>query len=77
MLYQVTELMGTQRRNLLNVVSHVEEYRWSTPPEMAEFANKELWEVRSRRGSVLLKLRRPDNIDPLKKLDDFLLELLT
>lgn len=72
--------MGTQRRNLLNVVSHVEEYRWSAPPEMAEFANKNSEKFipnKSVKETVLSKLRRPDNIDPVKKLDDFLLELLT
>ena len=61
------------------IVSEEEEYRWSLPADMAEYANENLEKFipeKDVQEATLLKLSRPENIDPVKKLDDFLLELL-
>ena len=46
---------------------------------MTEYANENLEKFipdKDVKEAILLKLPRPKNIDPVKKLDDFLLELL-
>ena len=61
------------------IASEEEEYRWSLPADMAEYANEKsemFIPDKDVKEGFLLKLPRPENIDPVKKLDDFLLELL-
>ena len=61
------------------IVSEEEEYRWSLPADMTEYANensKKFMPDNDVKEAILLKLPRQGNIDPVKKLDDFLLELL-
>ena len=61
------------------MVSQEEEYRWSHPVDIAKYANENSEKFipdRDVKEAILLKLSRPENIDPVKKLDDFLLELL-
>ena len=62
-----------------NIVSEEEEYGWSLLADMAEYANENSEKFipdKDVKEAILLKLPRPENIDPVKKLDDFLLELL-
>ena len=62
------------------IVSEEENYRWSLLADMTEYANENLEKFipdKDVKEAILLKLPRPKNIDPVKKLDDFLLELLT
>ena len=61
------------------IVSEEGEYRWSVPADMTEYANENLEKFipdKDVKEVILLKLPRPENIDPVKKLDDFLSELL-
>ena len=60
------------------IVSEEEEYRWSLPADMTEYANEnsKTFIPDNVKEAILLKLPRQGNIDPVKKLDYFLLELL-
>ena len=61
------------------IVSEEEEFRWSLPADTVEYANKNSEKFipdKDVKEAILLKLPRPENIDPVKKLEDFLLELL-
>ena len=56
------------------IVSEEEEYRWSLPADMAEYAHENSEKFitdKDVKEPILLKLPRPENIDPVKKLDDF------
>ena len=60
-------------------VSENGEYRWSLPADMAEYSNKNSEKFlpgKDVKEAILLKMPRPENIDPVRKLDEFLLELL-
>ena len=61
------------------IVSEEEEFRWSLPADTVEYANKNSEKFipdKDVKEAILLKFPRPENIDPVKKLDEFLLELL-
>ena len=61
------------------LVSGEEEYRWSLPADIAEYDNENSEKFipdKDVQEAILLKLPRPENIDPVKKLDDYLSELL-
>ena len=65
--------------NRFKIVSKEDEYWWSLPADMTEYANENPEKfIRDKdvKEAIWLKLPRPENIDPVKKLDDFLLELL-
>ena len=56
------------------IVSEEEEYRWSLPADMAEYAHENSEKFitdKDVKEPILLKLPRPENIDLVKKLDDF------
>ena len=60
-------------------MSKEDEYWWSLPADTTEYANENPEKfIRDKdvKEAIWLKLPRPENIDPVKKLDDFLLELL-
>ena len=60
-------------------VSQEEVYRWSLPPDMADYAKENSEKFISHKDvkeAILLNLPKPDNVNPVKKLDDILLELL-
>ena len=66
--------MGVDQKDLKK-----EEYRWSLIADMAEYANENSEKFildKAVKEAILLKLPRPGNTDPVKKLNDFLLELL-
>ena len=51
------------------IVSEEEEYRWSLPAGMAEYANADPEKFipdKDVKEAILLKLRRRENIDPVK-----------
>ena len=61
------------------IASEEEEYRLALRANMAEYGNKNSERFipdKDVKEAILLKLPRPENIDPIKKLNDFLLELL-
>ena len=56
------------------IVSEEEEYRWSLPADMAEYAHENSEKFitdKDVKEPILLKLPRPESIDLVKKLDDF------
>ena len=65
--------------NRFKIVSKEDEYWWSLLADMTEYANENPEKfIRDKdvKEAIWLKLPRPGNIDPVKKLNDFLLELL-
>ena len=60
-------------------MSKEDEYWWSLLADMTEYANENPEKfIRDKdvKEAIWLKLPRPGNIDPVKKLNNFLLELL-
>ena len=67
------------RSKQFKIVSEEEECMWSLPAIMAEYANENSEKFipdKDLKEAILLKLPRPESIDPVKKLGDFLSELL-
>ena len=61
------------------IVSEEDEYRSSLLVDMTEYSNENSEKFipdKDVKERILLKLPRPENIDPVKNLDAFLLELL-
>ena len=61
------------------IVSEEDEYRWCLPADMAEYASEHSEKFIPDKNfieAILLKLSRPENIDPVKKLYNLLLKLL-
>ena len=70
--------MGVHKKRF-KIVSKEKEYRWSLPADMAEYANDNAEKFipdKDMNEAILWKLPRPEKIDLVKKLHDFLLELL-
>ena len=64
--------------NRFKIKSKEDEYWWSLPADITEYANENSEKfIRDKdvKEAIWLKLPRQENIDPVKKLDDFLLEL--
>ena len=60
------------------MVSQEEEYRWSHPVDIAKYANENSEKFipdRDVKEAILLKLSRPENIDPVKKLHNISLPM--
>ena len=67
----------TSRR--FKIVPEEEEYRWFLPTDMTEYDNENAEKFipeKDVKEAILLKLPRLKINNPVKKLDDFLLELL-
>ena len=61
------------------IITEEEEYKWSLPQDMASYANGNLEKYipeKDVKEAILIKTARPENLDPVKKLDDYLQELL-
>ena len=68
-------MMRSQSLNM----SEEEEYRCSLPSDIVPYANENAETFipdKDVREAIRLQLPKPDNLYPLKKLDDFLVELL-
>ena len=63
---------------LSKILSKEEQYRWSFPADVSAYANensKKFMLYKDVREATLLKSPKPENIDLVKKLDEFFLEL--
>ena len=61
------------------IITKEEEYKWSLPQDMASYANdnsEKYIPEKDVKEAILIKIPRPENLDPAKKLDDYLQELL-
>ena len=61
------------------IITEEEEYKWSLPQDMASYAhdNSEKYiPEKDVKEAHMIKTPRPENLDPVKKLDDYLQELL-
>ena len=61
------------------IITEEEEYKWSLPQDMASYANdnsEKYIPEKDVKEAILIKTPRPENLDPPKKLDDYLQELL-
>ena len=56
-------------------ITEEEEYQWSLPKDMASYVNNNSEKYipeKDVKEEILIKPPRPENIDPVKKLDDYL-----
>ena len=61
------------------IITEEEGYKWSLPQDMASYANdnsEKYIPEKDVKKAILIKTPRPENLDPVKKLDDYLQELL-
>ena len=61
------------------IITEEEEYKWSLPQDMASYVNdnsEKYVPKKDVKEAILIKTPRPENLDPVKKLDDYLQELL-
>ena len=61
------------------IITEEEEYKWSLPQDMASYAddNSEKYiPEKNVKAVISIKTPRPENLHPVKKLDDNLQELL-
>ena len=61
------------------IITEKEEYKWSLSQDMASYANdnsEKYMPEKDVKEAILIKTPRPENLDPVKKLDDYLQELL-
>ena len=65
--------------NRFRIITEEEGYKWSLPQKMTSYANdnseKNIPE-KDVKETILIKTPRPENLDPVQKLDDYLQELL-
>ena len=57
------------------IITEEEEYKWSLPQDMASYANGNLEKYipeKDVKEAILIKTARPENLDPVKKLDNYL-----
>ena len=55
------------------IITEEEEYKWSLPPDMASHANdnsEKYIPEKYVKETILIKTPRPENLDPVKKMDD-------
>ena len=61
------------------IAAEEEEYKWSLPQDMASYTNDDSEKYITEKDvkeAILIKTPRPENLDPVRKLDDYLQELL-
>ena len=61
------------------IITKEEEYMWCLPQDMASYTNdnsERYIPKKDVQGVILIKSPRPENLDPVKKLDDYLQKLL-
>ena len=61
------------------IITEEEKYKWSLLQDMVSYANdnsEKYIPENNVNEATLIKTPRPDNLDPVKKLDDYLQELL-
>ena len=61
------------------ITTEEEEYKCSLPQDMASYVNdnsKKYISEKDVKEAILIKTLRPENLDPVKKLNDYLQELL-
>ena len=61
------------------IITEEEEYKWSLPQDMSSYENdnsEKYIPEKDDKEAILIKTPRPENLDPVKKLDDYLQELL-
>ena len=67
-------MVQTQR-----IITEEEEYKWFLPQDMTSYANdnsEKYIPEKDVKEAILIKTPRLENLDPVKKLDDYLQELL-
>ena len=70
---------GSTTPKHFKIMSEEKKYRQSLPSDMGDYTNENTEKFipdKALREAILLKLSIHDNLDPVKKLDDFLAELL-
>ena len=61
------------------IITEEEEYKWSLPQDMTSYANDNSDKYIPEENvneAISIKTPRPENVDPVKKQDDYLQELL-
>ena len=61
------------------IISEEEEYKWSLPQDMASYANdnsEKYIPEKDVKEAILKKIARPDNLDLVKKFENYLQQLL-
>ena len=58
------------------IITEEEEHKWSLPQDMASYTNDNSEKYIPEKEIILIKTPRPENLDPVKKIDDYLQELL-
>ena len=76
---QGTPVDDIEQAKRFRIITKKEEYKWSLPQDMASYANdnsEKYIPEKDVKEAILIKTPRPENLDPVKKLDDYLQEPL-
>ena len=76
---QGTPVDDIEQAKRFRIITKKEEYKWSLPQDMASYTNdnsEKYIPEKDVKEAILIKTPRPENLDPVKKLDDYLQEPL-
>ena len=76
---EATSLSDDPNSKRFRNITEEEEYKWSLPQDMASYVNdnsEKYIPEKDVKETILIKTPTPENLDPVKKLDDYLQELL-